>query len=108
MDAVKRKKKSLKWDFVKYFLICMILILTGSLLLGISADKLFSPSDYVIFFGEEGIFSIRRNAGVMPMAWNRGSQLSGITRTVPEEIRRASAVKMELVPRVVIKELSFT
>lgn len=66
MDAVKRKKKSLKWDFVKYFLICMILILTGSLLLGISADKLFSPSDYVIFFGEEGIFSIRRNAGEIP------------------------------------------
>ena len=66
MDAVKRKKKSLKWDFVKYFLICMILILTGSLLLGISADKLFSPSDYVIFFGEEGIFSIRRNAEEIP------------------------------------------
>lgn len=66
MDEVKRKKKSLKWDFVKYFLICMILILTGSLLLGISADKLFSPSDYVIFFGEEGIFFIRRNAEEIP------------------------------------------
>lgn len=62
MDAVKRKKKSLKWDFVKYFLICMILILTGSLLLGISADKLFSPSEYVIFIGEEGTLAIRRNA----------------------------------------------
>ena len=50
MDAVKRKKKSLKWDFVKYFLICIILILTGSLILGISADKLLSSgaSEYVL------------------------------------------------------------
>lgn len=61
MDAVKRKKKSLKWDFVKYFLICIILILAGSLLLGISSDKLFSSNPYVILLGEKGTLAIRKN-----------------------------------------------
>lgn len=68
MDTVKRKKKSLKLDFVKYFLVCIILILMGSLLLGISADKLFSPgtSEYVLFIGEEGAVTIKKYARGIP------------------------------------------
>lgn len=59
MDTVKIKKKSLKWDFVKYFSICIILILAGSLLVGISAEKMFSSdaSRYVLFIGEDGTVS---------------------------------------------------
>ena len=56
MDTVK-KKKSLKWDFVKYF---SILILAGSLLLGSSAEKIFSSdaSRYALFIGDDGTVSI--------------------------------------------------
>ena len=59
MDTVK-KKKSLKWDFVKYFSICIILILAGSLLLGSSAEKIFSSdaSRYALFIGDDGTVSI--------------------------------------------------
>lgn len=59
MDTVK-KKKSLKWDFVKYFSICIILILAGSLLLGSSAEKIFSSdaSRYALFYGDDGTVSI--------------------------------------------------
>lgn len=59
MDTVK-KKKSLKWDFVKYFSICIILILAGSLLLGSSAEKIFSSdaSRYTLFIGDDGTVSI--------------------------------------------------
>lgn len=59
MDTVK-KKKSLKWDFVKYFSICIILILAGSLLLGSSAEKIFSSdaSRYALFIGDYGTVSI--------------------------------------------------
>lgn len=59
MDMVK-KKKSLKWDFVKYFSICIILILAGSLLLGSSAEKIFSSdaSRYALFIGDDGTVSI--------------------------------------------------
>lgn len=56
----KKKKKSLKWDFVKYFSICIILILAGSLLLGSSAEKIFSSdaSRYALFIGDDGTVSI--------------------------------------------------
>lgn len=54
MGAIKRKKKSLKWDFVKYFLVCIILILTGSLLLGISAEKFFPLEIYEYRFLLDG------------------------------------------------------
>lgn len=59
MDTVK-KKKSLKWDFVKYFSICIILILARSLLLGSSAEKIFSSdaSRYALFIGDDGTVSI--------------------------------------------------
>lgn len=59
MDTVK-KKKSLKWVFVKYFSICIILILAGSLLLGSSAEKIFSSdaSRYALFIGDDGTVSI--------------------------------------------------
>ena len=59
MDTVK-KKKSLKWDFVKYFSICIILILSVSLLLGSSAEKIFSSdaSRYALFIGDDGTVSI--------------------------------------------------
>lgn len=59
MNTVK-KKKSLKWDFVKYFSICIILILAGSLLLGSSAEKIFSSdaSRYALFIGDDGTVSI--------------------------------------------------
>lgn len=59
MDTVK-KKKSLKWDFLKYFSICIILILAGSLLLGSSAEKIFSSdaSRYALFIGDDGTVSI--------------------------------------------------
>lgn len=59
MDTVK-KKKSLKWDFVKYFSICIILILAGSLLLESSAEKIFSSdaSRYALFIGDDGTVSI--------------------------------------------------
>lgn len=59
MDTVK-KKKSLKRDFVKYFSICIILILAGSLLLGSSAEKIFSSdaSRYALFIGDDGTVSI--------------------------------------------------
>lgn len=59
MDTVK-KKKSLKWDFVKYFSICIILILAGSLLLGSSSEKIFSSdaSRYALFIGDDGTVSI--------------------------------------------------
>lgn len=59
MDTVK-KKKSLKWDFVKYFSICIILILAGSLLLRSSAEKIFSSdaSRYALFIGDDGTVSI--------------------------------------------------
>ena len=44
----------------------------------------------------------------VPIHLKNGEQLSGMTRMVPAEVFSATAVKMELVPRVVMKELSFT
>lgn len=59
MDKVKRKNKSLKWDFAKYFLICVILILAGSLLLGIISEKLFpfASWEYGFLLDEHGNIS---------------------------------------------------
>lgn len=60
INGYGKKKKSLKWDFVKYFSICIILILAGSLLLGSSAEKIFSSdaSRYALFIGNDGTVSI--------------------------------------------------
>lgn len=60
INGYGKKKKSLKWDFVKYFSICIILILAGSLLLGSSAEKIFSSdaSRYALFIGDDGTVSI--------------------------------------------------
>ncbi len=60
----KIKWKSLKRDFVKYFLICTIFILIGSLLMGSLAEKFFHQDaiKYVLFVGEKGSVDIRKNA----------------------------------------------
>ncbi len=60
----KIKWKSLKRDFVKYFLICTIFILIGSLLMGSLAEKFFHQDaiEYVLFVGEKGSVDIRKNA----------------------------------------------
>lgn len=60
INGYGKKKKSLKWDFVKYFSICIILILAGSLLLESSAEKIFSSdaSRYALFIGDDGTVSI--------------------------------------------------
>lgn len=59
----KIKRKSLKRDFVKYFLICTIFILIGSLLMGNFAEKIFhlDAIDYVLLVGEKGSVEIRNN-----------------------------------------------
>lgn len=59
----KIKRKSLKKDFVKYFLICTIFILIGSLLMGNFAEKIFhlDAIDYVLLVGEKGSVEIRNN-----------------------------------------------
>ena len=60
----KIKRKSLKRDFVKYFLICTIFILIGSLLIGSLAEKMFhlDAMEYVLFVGEKGNVEIRKRA----------------------------------------------
>lgn len=59
----KIKRKSLKRDFVKYFLICTIFILIGSLLMGNFAEKIFhlDAIEYVLLVGEKGSVEIRKN-----------------------------------------------
>lgn len=59
MDTVK-KKEIVKMGFCKVFSICIILILAGSLLLGSSAEKIFSSdaSRYALFIGDDGTVSI--------------------------------------------------
>lgn len=59
----KIKRKSLKRDFVKYFLICTIFILIGSLLMVNFAEKFFHRDaiEYVLFVGEKGSVEIRKN-----------------------------------------------
>ncbi len=59
----KIKRKSLKRDFVKYFLICTICILIGSLLMVNFAEKFFHRDaiEYVLFVGEKGSVEIRKN-----------------------------------------------
>ena len=59
----KIKRKSLKRDFVKYFLICTIFILIGILLMGNFAEKFFHRDaiEYVLFVGEKGSVEIRKN-----------------------------------------------
>ena len=44
----------------------------------------------------------------MPIARKAALQLSGMTRMVPADTIMASALKMELEPKEVIKLLSFT
>lgn len=63
IKRINKKKKSLKWDFVKYFLVCAICILMGSLLLGSLAKELFpySTAGYILYVGEEGNLKISRN-----------------------------------------------
>lgn len=60
----KIKRKSLKRDFVKYFFICTIFILIGSLLIGNLAEKMFhlDAMEYVLFVGEKGNVEIRKRA----------------------------------------------
>lgn len=60
----KIKRRSLKRDFVKYFLICTIFILIGSLLMGSLAEKFFHRDaiEYVLFVGEKGSVEIRKNS----------------------------------------------
>lgn len=60
----KIKRKSLKRDFVKYFSICTIFILIGSLLIGSLAEKMFhlDAMEYVLFVGEKGNVEIRKRA----------------------------------------------
>lgn len=55
MDEVKLRKKSLKWDFMKYFVICSIFIFLGAWLIGSLATDLLHESldGYEIFFGGE-------------------------------------------------------
>lgn len=59
----KIKRKSLKRDFVKYFLICTICILIGSLLMVNFAENFFHRDaiEYVLFVGEKGSVEIRKN-----------------------------------------------
>lgn len=59
----KIKRKSLKRDFMKYFLICTIFILIGILLMGNFAEKFFHRDaiEYVLFVGEKGSVEIRKN-----------------------------------------------
>lgn len=59
----KIKRKSLKRDFVKYFLICTIFILIGSLLMGNFAERIFhlDAIEYVLLVGEKGSVEIRKN-----------------------------------------------
>ena len=59
----KIKRKSLKRDFVKYFLICTIFILIGSLLMVNFVENFFHRDaiEYVLFVGEKGSVEIRKN-----------------------------------------------
>lgn len=52
----KAKRKSLKRDFVKYFLVCTIFLLMGSLIMGSLVEKFFHRDEieYALFVGEKG------------------------------------------------------
>lgn len=64
MDKVKQRKKSLKWDFIKYLLICVIFIFGGSWLISdlISNLLLQSTDGYTIFVGVEDTVYVQENA----------------------------------------------
>lgn len=55
MGKMRQGKKSLKWDFMKYFLVCAVFIFLGGWLIGSLARELFDRGlgGYEIFFGGE-------------------------------------------------------
>ena len=68
MGKVNEKRKSLKWDFVKYFLVCTVCILLGSVLLGTVSNRLFSSdaNEYILYIGEAGNIGMGRDVGEVP------------------------------------------
>ncbi len=64
MGKVKQRKKSLKWDFIKYLLICVIFIFGGSWIISdlISNLLIQSTDGYTIFFGVEDTIYVQENA----------------------------------------------
>lgn len=63
MGKVKQRKKSLKWDFIKYFLICVIFIFAGSWILSDVISNVFpqNTNGYIIYREGENVIYIEDN-----------------------------------------------